>query len=105
MKKLSALVILGALLFVVGCSKEKKHHEKEHVEEMAQAYYCPMECEGDTTYADKDAKCPVCKMDLVEKKKEGEHVQHESHDESVEGEEHKDVDNDGSHEEHKEEGH
>src|SRR5690554_4461417 len=28
-------------------------------------FYCPMHCEGDTTY-DKPGDCPVCGMDLVE---------------------------------------
>ncbi|GAB1307745.1 hypothetical protein KH5_04280 [Urechidicola sp. KH5] len=74
MKKIisSALIIVAVSL--TSCSKEKKEehkHPHEHqTEEVAAAYYCPMECEGDKTYADKDAKCPVCKMDLVEKKSE-----------------------------------
>jgi heavy metal translocating P-type ATPase len=31
-------------------------------------FYCPMHCEGDTTY-DKAGDCPVCGMDLVEEQK------------------------------------
>ncbi|MET7027903.1 heavy metal translocating P-type ATPase [Sediminicola luteus] len=31
-------------------------------------YYCPMHCEGDTTY-DKPGDCPVCGMDLVEEQR------------------------------------
>ena len=30
------------------------------------SYYCPMECEGEKTYAELGS-CPVCGMDLVEK--------------------------------------
>lgn len=31
----------------------------------AKKYACPMQCEGDKTYA-QEGKCPVCKMDLQE---------------------------------------
>ena len=31
--------------------------------ELAAAYQCPMNCEGDKTYAEA-GKCPVCNMDL-----------------------------------------
>ena len=31
----------------------------------AKKYACPMQCEGDKTYAEA-GKCPVCKMDLKE---------------------------------------
>ncbi len=51
--------------------KEEMHKEEMPKEEMAaMEYQCPMKCEGDKTYADKDAKCPKCNMALVEVKHE-----------------------------------
>ncbi|TXE16571.1 copper-translocating P-type ATPase [Psychroserpens burtonensis] len=46
------------------------HHTKVEKEEQPKGngtgtFYCPMHCEGDTTY-DKHRDCPVCGMDLVE---------------------------------------
>ena len=51
------------------------HAQGENVEEETEVpkpagtgtgtYYCPMQCEGDTTY-DAPGDCPVCGMDLVE---------------------------------------
>lgn len=64
-------IILGlALIAFVGvstvaCKGDKKEGAQEHAELQ---YACPMQCEGDKTYTDKDAKCPVCKMALVEVK-------------------------------------
>ena len=75
MKKVFLIVAVIAFVGVsiVSCKSEKKEHH-EHAEV---AYVCPMVCEGDKTYADKSAKCPVCKMALVEKKPEGFH-EHDS---------------------------
>lgn len=98
MKKVIVLLTLVMLIFAVGCSKEKKHSEHEKSEQMAKTeYYCPMECEGDKTYTDKDAKCPVCKMDLVEKKaemsdKEHKHKHENGEEHSHEGDEHQNHD-------------
>ncbi len=39
-------------------------------------FYCPMQCEGDTTY-NKPGDCPVCGMDLVEEQKIGTHTAQE----------------------------
>lgn len=74
MKKI--VLILTVIVFMgvstTACKSEKKEIAKVE-------YVCPMECEGDKTYTDKDAKCPVCKMALVKKKTETE-VNHEEHD-------------------------
>jgi len=44
-----------------------EHEGHDHGAEVADmAYYCPMECEGEKTYAELGS-CPVCGMDLVEK--------------------------------------
>lgn len=62
---LSAL--LGIFLMACGTSEqtsEHQHEEETHQQsEMAAAYACPMECEGDKTYAE-EGTCPVCEMDL-----------------------------------------
>lgn len=72
MKKLIySLVIIAGLAFVA-CKSEKKHDHNEGSHEMAKVeYVCPMECEGEKSYADKETKCPVCNMKLVAKKSEG----------------------------------
>jgi len=36
----------------------------EEAEAVELAYYCPMKCEGETTYAE-PGQCGVCGMDLV----------------------------------------
>lgn len=38
-------------------------------------YYCPMHCEGDTTYS-KAGNCPVCGMDLVQQPAQNKHKQY-----------------------------
>jgi hypothetical protein len=42
------------------------HHE-DHAAEGEINYQCPMECEGEKVY-DSPGQCPICKMDLEEKK-------------------------------------
>ena len=42
---------------------EEHHHDEAEAEEAA--YYCPMKCEGEKTYAE-EGSCPKCGMDLVE---------------------------------------
>lgn len=76
MKKVFLIVAMIAFVGVsiTSCKSDKKAQSHEHTEV---AYVCPMECEGDKTYADKDTKCSVCKMALVEKKEEGMH-EHEA---------------------------
>ena len=75
MKRIILGLVLVAFVGVstIACKGEKKQDSKEHAQV---EYACPMHCEGDKTYADKNAKCPVCKMALVEVKESGE----ESHD-------------------------
>lgn len=76
------VILSMALLVMVGasftaCKNENK--QKVHNEEIASAtYQCPMKCEGDKTYADKDTKCPVCGMGLKEIKQENEHSDHDN---------------------------
>lgn len=91
MKKVFLMMLTVAFVTVstISCKSEKKERGHEHAE---LAYACPMECEGEKTYADKDTKCPVCKMKLVAKKTEGSH----EHDEKGE---HADGDEDGKHNE------
>lgn len=70
--------IIFAAIFCVGffftaCkSSEKKEENRVEVNskknELAKdVYQCPMECEGEKTYTDKDTKCPVCNMKLKKK--------------------------------------
>ena len=87
MKKIILSVVIIAAIGFTSCTSEKKtekqeapkeevqkeemnHDKMEHDEMAVAAYQCPMKCEGDKTYADKDTKCPVCKMDLKEVKHE-----------------------------------
>lgn len=86
MKKVLLSIAIIAAIGFTSCTSEKKadkqdapkeemNHDKMDHDKMAAAeYQCPMKCEGDKTYTDKDHKCPVCKMDLKEVKHEdGEH--------------------------------
>ena len=68
---IAMLFILGSATFI-GCGNtEQSHDDSEMTEEHAHeeveetAYYCPMKCEGNKTYAEKGS-CPTCGMDLVE---------------------------------------
>jgi Heavy metal binding domain len=62
-------VIIASLLFLfIACSGNKSEKESATTETHAvsgKKYACPMQCEGDKTYAEA-GKCPVCKMDLQE---------------------------------------
>jgi protein SCO1/2 len=69
MKKLMLGLALITAFTVVSCKNENK--KVENSEEVAVAeYQCPMKCEGDKTYTDKDVKCPVCGMNLKKVEKE-----------------------------------
>jgi len=72
MKKVFLVLAVIALVGVTAtsCKSEKKEVVKA-------VYYCPMECEGDKTYEDKDAKCPDCGMNLVLKEAHKDDHQHE----------------------------
>ena len=67
------LFVVGSVTFI-GCGNSEdgehtenhEHAEGEEHEEVAEtAYYCPMKCEGEKTYADENTPCPTCGMDLV----------------------------------------
>lgn len=61
--------IFAALLFLsAACAGNSEKSEKQAVDTHAASdkkYACPMQCEGDKTYAEA-GKCPVCKMELQE---------------------------------------
>lgn len=57
-----ASALLLSVLTVSSCGESKEKSESE-----AKVYHCPMSCEGDKTYSEAGS-CPVCKMDLEEKK-------------------------------------
>lgn len=63
--------IFAALLFLfAACAGNSEKSEKQAAGTDVHAttekkYACPMQCEGDKTYAEA-GKCPVCKMDLQE---------------------------------------
>ena len=96
MKKIILSVAVIVAIGFTSCTSEKKVEKKEevkveevqevtkeemHKEDMAAAtYQCPMKCEGDKTYTDKDAKCPKCNMALKEVKHEKMNMD-ESHEE------------------------
>ncbi|MCE7066309.1 heavy metal-binding domain-containing protein [Dyadobacter sp. CY326] len=62
-------VLCASLMFVfMACAaKDDKaeHASTETKVSAAKTYACPMQCEGEKTYAHA-GKCPVCKMDLQE---------------------------------------
>ena len=90
MKKgiLALVVFCGAAFTFTACDTTKKEntetseqteqtHQADQTEqsstdvqssETTVAYACPMKCEGDKTYTDKDQKCPKCGMALAEVK-------------------------------------
>lgn len=82
MKKIVLSLALIAAIGFTSCTSEKKTDKEEVQKEEVQKsemdqdkmavaeYQCPMKCEDEKTYADKDHKCPVCKMDLKEVKQE-----------------------------------
>ncbi len=65
MKK--ATIIFSALLLfstvtITSCGGEEKKQEQTPTETKADAYECPMKCDGKTY--DKPGNCPVCGMEL-----------------------------------------
>ncbi|MCF6278751.1 MAG: hypothetical protein L3J14_00205 [Flavobacteriaceae bacterium] len=74
------LVLVLAIVFAAGftmtsCKSEKKEEKKEVA---TAVYQCPMDCEDGKSYTE-PGQCPVCKMDLKEKKVSMED-NHEGHD-------------------------
>ena len=53
MKTIKYIVVLFLFIAINSCEKETKT-----------TYQCPMQCEGENTFASKEGSCPVCKMDL-----------------------------------------
>ena len=63
------IVLVLIIIFVAGftftsCNSEKKEEKKEVT---SVVYQCPMDCEDGKSYTE-TGTCPVCKMDLKEKK-------------------------------------
>lgn len=68
------LVVVIAISFTTtSCKNDKKEEVKTEVEEVNKEmaanvlYQCPMDCEHGKSYKE-PGKCPVCNMDLKEKK-------------------------------------
>ncbi|MAY22017.1 MAG: hypothetical protein CMC74_04495 [Flavobacteriaceae bacterium] len=67
------LIFAVATFSLTSCKDGAKNEVETNTEEVAMTHYqCPMKCEGDKTYTDKDAKCGVCGMALKEVKTESE---------------------------------
>ena len=56
------IVFLAMLITTISSTSCSSSNENKKA-----VYQCPMECEGEKTY-DKEGQCPVCEMDLEEKK-------------------------------------
>lgn len=68
------MIYVGMVIFLAittSCSSdatsEATNEGEGAAEQSKTVYYCPMECEGEKTY-EEPGSCPVCGMDLVEKK-------------------------------------
>jgi PBP1b-binding outer membrane lipoprotein LpoB len=78
---------LLASMVLVSCNKKAPENTEAKKEEITQpannqqvliAYACPMDCEKGKTYTEA-GKCPVCKMDLTEKKSADGHSHEDGH--------------------------
>jgi len=91
-----AVLVAGVVMFTSCKEIKKENHEHgpethEHTnesdmhdaEKTAHSFQCPMDCEKGKTYEEKGS-CPVCKMDLKEKK-EGEKKEHAENCKCLEG--------------------
>ena len=62
-------VLYASVMFLfLACAGKNEESEKTSTEtkvSAAKTYACPMQCEGDKTYAHA-GQCPVCKMELQE---------------------------------------
>lgn len=65
MKRVFFILAVLATVSLTGCRDQKNTTAQENSEVATVEYQCPMKCEGDKTYTDKDTKCPVCGMALV----------------------------------------
>ncbi len=72
------LLVFSASISVTSCKGEKKEPAKKEV--ATKLYQCPMDCEKGKSYTE-PGKCPVCNMDLKEKKAEtkNEHKEGDNH--------------------------
>ncbi|MBI3135996.1 MAG: hypothetical protein HYZ14_15065 [Bacteroidetes bacterium] len=57
MKSRKLIYLMLSLTFLISCGGQTSDQNKPGI------YKCPMECEGEKTYAE-PGKCPVCEMDL-----------------------------------------
>ena len=65
MKRLILFALIAVAALAPTACKEKKHDEKEHVEQkVADIYYCPMH---PTVTSGKPGSCPICGMALVKR--------------------------------------
>ena len=71
---LAILAIMGVSL--TACKNETKEETKSEAVAKVE-YQCPMKCEGDKTYTDKNTKCPECGMGLKEVEQEEDHSDHD----------------------------
>ena len=65
---MKSILFAAIMLFLAACGGNTDKTQKAATEATATAekkYACPMQCEGEKTYAEA-GKCPVCKMDLQE---------------------------------------
>ena len=81
MKKVILMLAVFAAFTFTSCKKDKAEEVKTEVEVVDEVkqeaqevlasndvlHQCPMDCEKGKSYTE-PGKCPVCKMDLVEKK-------------------------------------
>ena len=81
MKKAILMLAVVAAFTFTSCKKDKAEEVKTEIEAVDAAkqeaqevlasndvlHQCPMDCEKGKSYTE-SGKCPVCKMDLVEKK-------------------------------------
>ena len=68
MKRIHILIALLMVLFTAACNNKKDPHAS-HKAESQETYTCPMHPQ---IIRDKPGQCPICKMDLVIKVKDGE---------------------------------
>ena len=116
MKKtiLTLTILLSFGIMFTSCKETKKEevktetheHDSESTEhegeEMAanHTFQCPMDCEKGKTYEEKGS-CPVCKMDLKEKKSDSDESHKEDHDKNANHESDEDAEHKEGGEEHK----
>jgi protein SCO1/2 len=68
MKSSKIGVLIFLTIFTFGCGSKNSTKENEAV-----VYQCPMQCEGEKTYA-KEVSCPICNMDVKPVQNKGKHI-------------------------------